>query len=294
MKVSIIIPVHKITPYLKDCVLSALHQTYDNLELLIVCNGGMSIEICRQFLNIKDKRLFILHSKSGRDHARNKGLEMMTGDFVQFLDYDDILFSHKIAAQIEVLKNCSEDCFSITKWKKFSNSIDDHYIFPFNKLFTDNKINGAKLIDKLSKGGFVATAAWLIPKQLTANILWIDSPNDDAVFLSEIIKTNPNILMVSHVLVGYRTHGENTSSIRSKKELKKIIQSWEIIKINLSSFNTVSLNGYLFKAFEYLLQYSKEVNYYKTFIILTKLYDSGLKSKVSIFKLIKKTISHFR
>lgn len=103
MLVSIIIPIHKTTPYLKECVHSALGQTHKNIEVLAVCNGELSTQQCSDFLDIEDDRLYFMNSLPGRHCARNEGLKEAKGDYIQYLDYDDILIEDKIEKQLQDL-----------------------------------------------------------------------------------------------------------------------------------------------------------------------------------------------
>lgn len=294
MLVSIIIPVHKTSLYFSECISSALIQSYSDIEIIVVCNGELTIESCKEYLNKDDFRLIFLKSRAGRHHARNKGLELAKGDFIQFLDYDDLLYQNKIEEQLSELKTLPRNTMSITKWKKFKNAVNENYKFPFKEMFTDKLISTETLIKKLGEGGFIATASWLIPKSLLKDVCWIDSPNDDAVFLSGIFKKKPQISMLSKVLVGYRIHENNTSSQRTKDDLNKLLDSWILIGNNLNIFEDKIVSSYLYQAYKYLLQYSKEINNYKLLYIFKNYFFYGIKSKKSFFMLMKKGLTVFR
>ncbi|AOC95313.1 UDP-Glc:alpha-D-GlcNAc-diphosphoundecaprenol beta-1,3-glucosyltransferase WfaP [Flavobacterium anhuiense] len=282
MLVSIIIPVHKTIDYFKSCVESALLQSYSHIEVIIACNGELEIQTCKDFLNINDPRLIYLKTKPGRHNARNEGLLAAKGKYIQFLDYDDLLYLKKIETQVSLLKSAnSKEIISITKWKKFKNELNESYNFPYNNIFEEEKIDARKLIRKLSvNGGFIATGSWLIPKVLIGNIQWIDSPNDDAVFLSGILKGNPEIIMVSETYAGYRIHDENTSSLFKKSELDKLLVSWELIYQNLKALHIFEVKLYLYKAYLNLIRYSKVVNGYRILFIIYKTLMFGFKSKL--------------
>lgn len=293
MLISIIIPVHKTILFFKSCVESALNQTYENIEIIIACNGTLEIEDCKRFLNINDPRIIYLKTESGRHNARNEALLACKGEWIQFLDYDDYLFSDKIAIQLKELKNFSIAQLSICQWKKFNDRIEEDYIFPFSKLFDESKISARRLVQKLGiNGGFIATASWLVSKEFILGLKWLDSPNDDAVFLSEILKKSPEISVIPQILAGYRIHKNNTSSIRTKTEFDKIFKSWKVISKNLETLNVSELNRYLYAAYLSLILYSKELKGHKILMILSKVFYFGIKSGFgfSIFRDIKKKI----
>ena len=106
MLVSIIIPLHQTNNFFKNCLESALAQTHKKLEIILACNGELTVEQCKNFTLIEDKRLVYLKTANGRHNARNEALEIAKGEWIQFLDYDDYLFPTKIEEQlIAVLKS---------------------------------------------------------------------------------------------------------------------------------------------------------------------------------------------
>ena len=92
-KFSIIIPIYNVDKYLKQCLNSAINQTYKNLEVICIIDGSNdnSLEICREYAD-KDGRIKVYYKENGGTHtARNKGLEMACGEYVMFIDPDDWL-----------------------------------------------------------------------------------------------------------------------------------------------------------------------------------------------------------
>ena len=90
-KISIIVPVYNVESYLEKCVSSLINQTYTNLEILLIDDGSTdtSGQLCDQ-LGKKDNRIRVIHTANfGVSHARNTGLDAMTGDFISFVDADD-------------------------------------------------------------------------------------------------------------------------------------------------------------------------------------------------------------
>ena len=77
--------------YLRETIESLINQTYENLEIILIDDGSTdnSGEICDEY-SAKDKRVRVFHQKNkGVSATRNAGLDLMTGDFVAFLDSDD-------------------------------------------------------------------------------------------------------------------------------------------------------------------------------------------------------------
>ncbi|AKG22684.1 glycosyltransferase family 2 protein [Calothrix sp. 336/3] len=103
-KVSVIIPVYGVEKYIAQTLESVLAQTYENLEILIINDESpdRSIEICQQYT---DSRIKIIHQKNrGLAGARNTGIRHATGEYLAFLDGDDLWLPEKIAQQVQHLE----------------------------------------------------------------------------------------------------------------------------------------------------------------------------------------------
>lgn len=92
IKISVIVPVYNSEKTLKYCVDSIIHQTYKNLEIILVENGSTdrSLEMCKEYA-AKDDRVKVYVSEKGVSKARNLGLENMTGEYFAFVDSDDYI-----------------------------------------------------------------------------------------------------------------------------------------------------------------------------------------------------------
>lgn len=100
-KVSVVIPVYKVEQYVASTVQSVLNQTYPHFEIILVDDGSpdRSIEICQQFT---DPRIKIVRQENrGVSEARNNGIRYATGDYVAFLDSDDLWEPEKLAKHVE-------------------------------------------------------------------------------------------------------------------------------------------------------------------------------------------------
>lgn len=105
--ISIIIPIYKVERYLNDCIDSIVHQTYKNLEIILVDDGSPDNcpSICDDYAQT-DSRIKVLHKNNeGLSAARNDGLDMAKGKYVVFLDSDDYhsnpQFIEQVVAEIE-------------------------------------------------------------------------------------------------------------------------------------------------------------------------------------------------
>lgn len=92
-KLSVIVPIYNVERYLKKCIDSIINQTYKNLEIILVDDGSTdnSGNICDGYA-LKDRRIKVIHKENGGlSDARNKGIEISTGNYITFVDSDDWL-----------------------------------------------------------------------------------------------------------------------------------------------------------------------------------------------------------
>lgn len=106
--VSIIIPCYNNEGFVKQAIESALKQTYKNVEIIVIDDGSTdgSLEIIRSFDNsIK----WETGSNQGAPKARNRGLEIATGEYIKYLDADDILLPDCLERQVEKASQLSSE-----------------------------------------------------------------------------------------------------------------------------------------------------------------------------------------
>ncbi len=91
--ITVVVPVYMVEEYLADCINSILAQSYKDFELLLVDDGSTdrSGKICDEYAT-KDSRIKVIHKENGGlSDARNTGIELATGEYITFIDSDDIV-----------------------------------------------------------------------------------------------------------------------------------------------------------------------------------------------------------
>lgn len=130
--VSIIIPVYKVEKYLARCLESVLNQDYHNLEIILVDDGSPdnSPAICDEYAQ-KDNRVKVIHKcNGGQSSARNAGMEIATGEYVNFLDSDDWIEPDTISYALSVIRKYNVDavqyeCLQVTSISEHAHSIKE-------------------------------------------------------------------------------------------------------------------------------------------------------------------------
>jgi glycosyltransferase involved in cell wall biosynthesis len=110
MKLSIIIPVYNVEQYLQSCVQSVITQTYQDLQVILVDDGSTDSSgiLCDQLAQ-QDSRMQVVHKENGGlSDARNAGLKVATGDYVAFLDSDDVYLLNDGLEQLMALAQAEQ------------------------------------------------------------------------------------------------------------------------------------------------------------------------------------------
>ena len=91
--VSVIIPVYNGAEFLEDCLRSVMNQTYRDIEIIVIDDGSTdeSYEICKRLAKEDGRIRLFTQTNSGVSVARNKGIQEADGDFISFVDADDLL-----------------------------------------------------------------------------------------------------------------------------------------------------------------------------------------------------------
>jgi len=111
MKISVIVPVYNAENYLSACLDSILSQTYQDFEIILIDDGSKdaSGQICDAYAG-KDPRIQVVHQENGGvSRARNRGLELATGELISFIDSDDTLEPDMYELLVRVMQEHNAD-----------------------------------------------------------------------------------------------------------------------------------------------------------------------------------------
>ncbi|HPP77916.1 glycosyltransferase [Methanospirillum sp.] len=212
VKISIIVPSYNNAKFLSECIESALTQTFDDFELIIVEGGSSdnSLEIIKEYAKKDDRIRVIIHPQNlGVSRARNDGILASSGDFIAILDSDDIM----LPTRIEELYN------EISKNSNYGLVHSDVYVI--NEI---GEIQG-KIIGKehLSKGYICGEVLRrrgchigypMFRKTSLLDVGLYDESlrgGEDYDLYTRITQYYP-VAYVQKPLILYRRHGSNTSS----------------------------------------------------------------------------------
>jgi glycosyltransferase involved in cell wall biosynthesis len=236
--VSIIIPCYNALPYLKETIKSALNQTYPDIEVIVIDDGSTdgSYEYVKNlnYPNIILKR----NQRKGACAARNYGFELSHGQYIQFLDADDLINLGKIEKQLRLISINNDRTLISCPWGKFEN-IPSKASFNAQKVWKTYNNPTNWLIDAWNGGGMMQTACWLMHRKLILEAgPWDESlennPNDDGEFFCRTILKSTRIVFDKNSKVYYRTPGKtNVSQNKSFKAIESLLGSYKSYEVIL-------------------------------------------------------------
>lgn len=155
---SVIIPIYNVELYLDRCMESIVNQTYKNLEIIMVDDGSSdncSVK-CDEWAK-RDCRIRVIHKQNGGlSDARNKGIEIATGEYIAFLDSDDYIALNMYTIMIDALVRTNSEIATCGRYKLFKNGEkEEQYINPEEVVLSSQQALG-----ELLRGGIVEEAAW--------------------------------------------------------------------------------------------------------------------------------------
>jgi hypothetical protein len=210
--VSILIPSHNADQWLGDTIRSCLAQTWQDLEIIIVDDASVdkSYEVASAF---SDPRIKIVSNteRRGASAARNEAFRHAQGDFIQYLDADDLLAPSKIGIQVNALRDAEPGVLSSSSWAPFKDETSKS-IFRPEAVWRD--ISSIEfLIESWCGGGMMPVFSWLIPRDLIVKAgEWNEelTVNDDGEFFTRVLLAGSKIIFCGDAQ-GYYRKGTGTT-----------------------------------------------------------------------------------
>lgn len=217
--VSIIIPVYNGSNYLKESIDSALAQTYENLEIIVVNDGSCDDLKTEQIaLSYGERIRYISKENGGSSSALNIGISNMRGEYFSWLSHDDLYLPLKIEKQMEVmLQQNSNDTIIVCE----GTLIDKNGVQMWSK---PKKHGGLKepscALSLLSHGKGINGCGVLMSKIVIDRVGFFDEKMvylNDLDFWWRVIVSGVNVFYMRDRLVKTRIHDQQVSIIKKNK-----------------------------------------------------------------------------
>jgi glycosyltransferase involved in cell wall biosynthesis len=224
--VSILIPAYNAEKWIGDTLRSAIAQTWSPKEIIVVDDGSKdrTLEITRQF-ELDGVRVFT-QANRGAAAARNTAFRLSQGEYIQWLDADDLLSSDKIAKQMAVmLQLANKRTLLSCEWGQFLYRYYRTQFIP-NSLWCD--LTAAEwLLRKLGKNAHMQTATWLVSRELTEAAGPWDTRllgDDDGEYFCRVLLKSDGVRFVPDARVYYRASGAGSLSYVGDSDRKRDAQ----------------------------------------------------------------------
>ena len=219
--VSIIVPIYNAERFMVDTINTVVNQTYTNWELLLIndCSTDSSKDIASKYLNNKIK-WFDMDKNGGAALARNRGIDEAQGEFICFLDADDLWEEQKLEKQVEFMKknNCA-----------FESGQPNG-----KKVFVPEKLN----YNSALKNTTIWTSTVMLDmKQLTKDDIYMPNVRrgQDTATWWKILKKIDYAYGLNEVLSYYR----RTASSLSSNKIKALKRTWYLYR-NIEQLNILT------------------------------------------------------
>lgn len=216
-KVSIVIPVYNVEKYIRECLDSIINQTYKNLEIILVDDESKDKSgiICDEYA-IKDSRIKVVHKKNGgAASARNIALDLLTGDYISFIDSDDYVASQYIEYLVKYLEQNNADISICSYYDLYTDNMIQYDLA--NKTFTKKQYLENFLRD------WTSGILWnkLFKKELLEHVRFIEGRRiDDEFFTYKGVLNSECVIQFNIPLIYYR---QRISSVMQNENNKALI-----------------------------------------------------------------------
>lgn len=212
---SIVVPMYNSSRHIEECIESVLSQDYTNIELLLIDDHSSdnTVELCERYL--ADRRVKLFHNyKKGVSSARNLGISKSGGEYIAFVDSDDII-TEKYLSILYELSMSHPDHLAMCSYFKFADRLPKHVESEIENL---DKRKSSELLSNIF---YYHPAAWgclfrnEIIKSYSIFMTENASFNEDIYFTCKYLCVCKGGVGVSNQLYGYR---KNPSGIGTNKE----------------------------------------------------------------------------
>ena len=261
--VSIIIPVYNGENYIIEAINSALAQTYNNIEVIVVDDGSKDYteKICKSY---KNKIKYIYKENGGVASALNLGIKKAKGEYISWLSHDDLYDKNKIKIEMDAIKKNNYRMTIVTCNYDFIDK-NGKYLYQ-NKI--DRQLLSEKSALKLLFNYTIHGCALLINKNYFEKIGYFreDLPMTQDFDMWFRIFKNQEIIFVNRILVHSRVHDEQGSKKFLKSHVEECDRLWINFIESLSKSDKERLYGTEYDFYEQLmLTLKKYVNYPNVF-----------------------------
>lgn len=225
--ISVIMPVYNVAAYLPQCLDSVLAQDHQELEIIVIDDGSTdgSGAICDDYA-ARDSRIKVIHQKNaGAAAAKNAGLRIATGEYLNFVDSDDYLEPNVYGYMLGVLKETGADAAQFSFRDVYQNRTEDHILLQGRQV-----IGGKEYLARFPKD-WTCALLWnkLYKRSLYDGVFFEEGHKiDDEYFTYRGFLGDCKVALDERVIYNYRKRGSSVMASPTAAE-QRILDSLDAI-----------------------------------------------------------------
>lgn len=232
-KITVIVPVYNVESYLRKCLDSIIAQTYKNIEIVVVNDGSTdaSAEICKEFVEIDHRIIYIEQENSGLSAARNTGLENMSGDYVTFVDSDDWIELDYVETLYKKITQYQAD-IAVGNYYSFNESEGMFYFHILGDSYYEKVYDNISIFENLYESqemkNFALISAWgkLYKAGLFEQLRFdIGKLGEDGYLNQKIYLLAEKIVYIHKGIYSYRIRNNSLSRTWTEKWMHALVNS---------------------------------------------------------------------
>jgi glycosyltransferase involved in cell wall biosynthesis len=232
--VSILIPAYNAGPWVADTIRSARRQLWPRQEIIVVDDGSTDNTLAAARSLAGPGVVVVTQPNAGASAARNRAFSLCQGDFIQWLDADDLLAPDKISRQMAVAETCADG-------KKLFSSEWGRFMYrPHRARFESTPLCADQpplewLLHKMGENLHMQPATWLVSREITqAAGPWDErlSLDDDGEYFCRVILASSGIRFVPGAKSFYRLSGVSSLSNVDQSD-KKLESLWLSMQLHV-------------------------------------------------------------
>lgn len=244
--ISVIMPVYNAGKYLREAIESVLNQSYRNLELILIDDGSEdgSGEICNEYR--VDCRVKVIHKENeGVQLARNDGIKLATGEYLTFVDADDVIERNAYQMATDVFRKYKTDLVFFAFQEDISDiALKDKadHVQPEIVLIRKEELY-RNYMDKAYIGGYVWNKVWRKGKISGLEFRGDLPMAEDSVFVWDSLARIESAAQIKETLYHYRMHMTSISKGAAPDKFIRGGKAWDELKEASLKMDEVSLSG---------------------------------------------------
>lgn len=229
--VSVIVPCYNAAPWIAQAIASVRAQTWPHREIIVVNDGSTDASLAAARACAGPDLTVLDQPNGGASSGRNAGLRAARGEFIQFLDADDLLAPDKIESQLRVLNAAAPLALASGEWARFQTDPATAQFRPESNWHDLDAVEFLQL--GLEEGRMMHPAAWLAPRKLLELAgPWDEtlSLNDDGEYFARVMLRAPRIHFCAGARSYYRSNlNQSLSGRKDPRALTSLYRSLELI-----------------------------------------------------------------